>query len=73
MALDDFLEVKKYDSVLYKWDGNELTSLIVNISRDLLARACYDCLFYCKIQRDVKTVGLFILYVAWMVKILLSS
>ena len=45
---------------LYEWDEDELmTPLILNISRDLLARdACYGCLFYYTMERNMKTVYL---------------
>ena len=46
---------------LYEWDEDKLTSLILNISKDLLAQnACYSCLFHCTIERDMKNVCTFV-------------
>ena len=46
---------------LYKWDEDKLTSLILNISIDLLAQnACYGCLFHCTIEQDMKNVCTFV-------------
>ena len=60
MALGPLLEVKIHDFLLslYEWDEkDDWTSLILNISRDILAQdACYGCLFYCTTECEMKNV-----------------
>ena len=59
MALGPLLEVKNHDFSWYEWDVDDVTSLILNNNRDLLAQdACYGCLFYCTRERDMKIVCL---------------
>ena len=53
----------KFMIFLYEWDKNEFTLLILNISRDLLAYdACYSCLLNSTMERDIKTVCVYIWY-----------
>ena len=52
---------------LYEWDEDKLTSLILNISKDLLAQnTCYSCLFFCTIEQDMKNVCTFV-HLKWII------
>ena len=44
---------------LHDWNKDDLTSLILNISRDFSAQdACYSCSFNCTIESDMRNMSL---------------